>query len=151
MTFASPATMFSGPGMACDETADSVRLDDAGHEDAVGPDIEVTDRPLDRLGEHVTRRTGEVGVGAGIQHEGARRGRGPGSREALGGLLDGEQSVLPGVLEVASHRPDIHCPGNGATDCLRGVAVSRFEVGGHRHLHCGHDPSDVFEHGVAIQ
>src|SRR3954469_4625198 len=74
----------AGDGLG--EPADRALLDDAGHEDAVGSRFEVPARPLHRLGEHVTVRAGEVGVGAGVQHErAAGRGR-TGGRDAVDGL-----------------------------------------------------------------
>ena len=126
-------------------------FDDAWHEDAVSPRFEVAHRALDRLGEDVPPRAGEVGVSAGVQHEGAAGRRGAGSRDAVGGLVDAEQPILPGVLEIGAHRPDLHGPGHGSTDVAGCVCVSSFEVRGHRHADCGHDASDVPEHRVAVQ
>ena len=56
-----------------------------------------------------------------------------------------------GVLEVGAHHPELHGPGHGAADVVRGVAVPGFEVRGHRHAHGGHDATDVLEHRVAVQ
>jgi len=68
------------------------------------PRFEVTGPPLDRLGERVATGAGEVGVSAGVQHEGAA-GRAARRPRALDGLIDAEQPALPGVLQVAARRP----------------------------------------------
>ena len=75
------------------------------------------------------RSAGEVGVGAGVQHEGARRRRGPGGRD---GRRPRRCRTAPrhGVLEVGAHRPELDGPGHGAGDILRGVAVPGLEVRG---------------------